>query len=58
MAVNFLSNVENEIDQKLVSSVHYWLDSTVALYLINGQGGYRQFVANRVAKIQTHTLVK
>ncbi|XP_028413673.1 uncharacterized protein LOC114536529 [Dendronephthya gigantea] len=32
--------------------------STVALYCINGQGEYRQFVANRVAKIQAHTRVE
>ena len=58
MAVNLLSNVEREIDQRTVSSLHCWLDSTVALYWINGQGEYRQFVANRVAKIQSHTRVE
>ena len=58
MAVNLLSNVEREIDQRIVSSLHCWLDSTVALYWFNGQGEYRQFVANRVAKIQSHTRVE
>ncbi|XP_028409519.1 uncharacterized protein LOC114532142 [Dendronephthya gigantea] len=58
MAVNLVSNVESAIDQRAVSSVHCWLDSTVALYWINGQGEYRQFVANRVAKIQAHTRVE
>lgn len=33
---------------------HCWLDWTVALYSINGKGDYRQFVANRVRKIQEH----
>ena len=33
-----------------VSSVYCWSDSTVALYWLNGE--YRQFVANRVAKIK------
>ena len=47
-----------EIDQRVVSSVHCWSDSTVALYWINGKGDYRQFVANRVAKIQSHTRVE
>ena len=41
-----------------MSSLHCWLDSTVALYWINGQGEYRQFIANRVAKIQSHTRVE
>ena len=58
MAVNLLSNVANEIDRRVVSSTYCWLDSTVALYWINGQGEYRQFVANRVAKIQSHTRVE
>ena len=58
MAVNLLSNVEREIDQRIVSSLHCWLDSTVALYWINGEDDYRQFVANRVAKIQSHTRVE
>lgn len=58
MAVNLVTNVENAIDQRIVSSVHCWLDSTVALYWINGQGEFRQFVANRVAKIQSHTRVE
>ena len=58
MAVNLLSNVANEIDRRVVSSTYCWLDSTVALYWINGQGEYRQFFANRVAKIQSHTQVE
>ena len=31
-----------------------WLDSTVALHWIVGNGTYKQFVTNRVAKIQSH----
>ena len=41
-----------------VSSVHYWLDSTVALYWIGGQGELRQIVSNRVKKIKDHDRVK
>ena len=37
---------------------HCWLDSTVALYWFKGQGEYRQFVSNRVHKIQQHAQVK
>ena len=58
MAVNLVSNVEAAIGVEKVSSVHCWLDATVALYWINGQGEYRQFVANRVKKIQEHKRVK
>ena len=57
MAVNLVSNVETAIGTEKVSSVHCWLDSTVALYWIGGQGEYRQFVANRVRKIKEHNRV-
>ena len=58
MAVNLATNVEKAIDRDLVKAVYCWLDSTVALYWIHGQGDYRQFVANRVTKIQEHSQVK
>ncbi len=58
MAVNLASNVEAAIGVEKVSSIHCWLDSTVALYWIGGQGEYRQFVANRVRKIKEHDRVR
>ena len=57
MAVNLVTNVEAAIGVEKVTEVHCWLDSTVALYWINGQGEYRQFVANRVKKIHEHERV-
>ena len=35
-----------------------WLDSSVALHWIKGGGNYKQFVANRVHKIQQHPEVQ
>ena len=52
MATNLVTNVERAIDAVKVTSVHCWSDSTVALYWVHGHGEYRQFVANRVAKIK------
>ena len=57
MAVNLVTNVEAAIGVEKVTEVHCWLDSAVALYWINGQGEYRQFVANRVKKIREHERV-
>ena len=54
MAANLVTNVEEAIGRETVTAVHCWLDSTVALYWINGQGEYRQFVSNRVKKIREH----
>ena len=54
MAVNLVANVRNALDGLPISSTHCWLDSSVALYWIRGQGEYKQFVANRVEKINSH----
>ena len=58
MAIKLATNVERAINQNRVKAIHFWLDSSVALYWINGQGDFRQFVANWVAKIQEHNHVK
>ncbi|XP_048580704.1 uncharacterized protein LOC116619237 isoform X2 [Nematostella vectensis] len=54
MAVNLINNVKGTLDGLPVSGLHCWLDSTVALYWINNQGDYKQFVSNRVHKINSH----
>ena len=48
MAVNLLSNVQDALQGLPVTSLHCWLDSSVALHWILGGGDYKQFVANRV----------
>ena len=53
MAANLVTNVQEALAIP-DATVHCWLDSTAALYWIKGQGEYRQFVANRVHKIQQH----
>ena len=53
-ATNLVSNVKKTIDDVSVISVFGWLDSTVALQWLRGAGEYKQFVANRVKKIQEH----
>ena len=54
MAVNLVINVKKTLQGIPVSSTHCWLDSSVALYWIKGQGEYKQFVSNRVRKINSH----
>ena len=54
MATNLLVNARNALDNVPSPKVFGWLDSTVALHWIKGNGQYKQFVANRVAKIQLH----
>ena len=54
MATNLLINVRNAYDNLPPPMLYGWLDSTVALHWIKGNGQYKQFVANRVAKIRLH----
>ena len=50
MACNLISNVKAALKNQNVRTVTEWTDSTVVLYLLNGQGSYNQFVRNRVNK--------
>ncbi|CAB4031399.1 Pro-Pol poly [Paramuricea clavata] len=58
MTENLVSNVAKAIGEERVSQQHAWIDSTVGLYWIRGMGEYRQFVANRVIKIQAHSNIE
>ena len=54
MATNLVTNVSNALQALPKPKIYGWLDSMVALQWIRGSGKYKQFVANRVAKIQLH----
>ena len=53
MACNLLDNVRNALSGFPVQDTFGWLDSTVALHWIKGGGQHKQFVENRVKKIQS-----
>ena len=55
MTVNLLTNVRDALTGFPVNSLTGWLDSSVALYWIEGGGEYKQFVNNRVHKIKEHS---
>lgn len=52
MAVNLVDNLRRALQGFPVVSMYCWLDITVALHWICGRGEYRQFVQNRIRKIQ------
>ena len=58
MATNLVENVRNALKDLPEPTVYGWLDSTVALHWILGNGLYRQFVANRVQKIKQHPQIQ
>ena len=54
MAANLVINMKNGLKDLPEPTIYGWLDRTVALHWILGNGQYRQFVANRVCKIREH----
>jgi hypothetical protein len=52
MASNLVDNVLQALEGFPVKKVFGWLDSTVALHWIRGNGEFKQFVGNRVRKIR------
>ena len=55
MAVNLLTNESMALGEFPLTGKYCWLDSTVALHWIRSPGEYKQFVSNRVQKIQVHS---
>ncbi len=58
MSANLVMNVKNALIELPTPEIIGWLDSTVALHWLLGNGQYKQFVANRVRKIREHTEIK
>ena len=54
MAINLIINVKQALEGMPVTQLHGWLDSLVVLHWLKGGGQYKQFVANRVSKVQSH----
>ena len=54
MASNLICYVRDELEGLLGTSLHCWLDSSMALHRIRGGGNYKQFLTNQVQKIQAH----
>ena len=58
MVTNLLHNVKESLQEFPVQRVVGWLDGTVALHWIRGNGNYKQFVGNRVQKIQEKSYIE
>ena len=52
------TNTRDALEGFPVGELHCWLDSTVALHWIRRADDYKQFLSNRVSKIQQHSDVK
>ncbi|XP_028414391.1 uncharacterized protein LOC114537541 [Dendronephthya gigantea] len=58
MSANLVTNAKNALIELPTPATFGWLDSTVALHWLLGNGSYKQFVANRVRKIREHTEIQ
>lgn len=54
MAVNLATNAKEALTGFPVTSTHCWSDSSAVLHWITGNGDYKQFVSNRIKKINEH----
>ena len=57
-AMNIILNVKDASEGFPVGEMVHWQDSSVALHWIKGGVNYKQFVENRVHKIQQHPEVQ
>ena len=55
--MNLLANVVSALAGFPLIERYCWLDSTVALHWIRSPGTYKQFVSNRIEKIQAYSKV-
>ena len=58
MTANLISNVKEALAGFPVEGVYGWLDSSITLHWIKGNGDYWQFVASRVKKIQHNSFIQ
>ena len=58
MAINLVINIRNALKELPVPMIYGWLDSTVALHWIVGNGQYRQFVSNRAQKVRQYPQIQ
>ena len=58
MATNLVHNIKDALQGFSVRNAYCWLHSTVALYWIRGSGEYKQFVGNRVRRIQLEEYIE
>eukprot|EP00794_Sanderia_malayensis_P011522 gene11522-biopygen9193 len=57
MATSLIDNVKQALKGQPIKSCTGWLDSSVALHWVRGQGSYKQFVHNRVKQIQSQDYI-
>ena len=58
MATNLVDNVKEALQGFPIRSMYGWLDNSGALHWTKGGGNYKQFVGNRVRKIQDKNYIR
>ena len=58
LVANMLESTITALAGIRISGSYAWLDSSVALYWIEGKGQYKQFVGNRVKAIERKSFIK
>ena len=58
MAANLMENTKSALQTYPLSNFYCWSDSTVVLYWLQDKSNYKQFVTNRVQKIQSKNYIQ
>ena len=57
MASNLAENIKSTLTNYNIRDIHGWTDSTVVLHWLKGKGDYKQFVLNRINKINAKAYI-
>ena len=58
MAANLCQYLKSALERKPIRNIYGWTDSSVALHWVRDNKSYKQFVSNRVKKIQKKSYIQ
>ena len=57
IAYNLADNIKSPLTNYNIKDIHDWTDSTVILHLLKEEEGFKQFVSNRINKINAKAYI-
>ena len=57
IAYNLAENIKSPLTNYNIKDIHDWTDSTVILHWLKEEEGFKQFVSNRINKINTKAYI-
>ena len=57
MAYNLPASIKSALTNYNIRDIHGWTDSTFVLHWLKGKGDYKQFISNRINKINAKAYI-